>query len=39
MKFEYDINKSCINKKKHEIDFVEAQNLWRDEEKNYDNNK
>ena len=29
MKFEYDDNKSKINKKKHGIDFVEAQNLWQ----------
>jgi uncharacterized DUF497 family protein len=29
MKFEYDENKSLINKKKHGIDFVEAQNLWQ----------
>jgi len=31
MKFEYDENKSQINKGKHGIDFVEAQNLWKDE--------
>jgi len=31
MKFEYDENKSQINKKKHGIDFVDAQNLWQDE--------
>jgi len=31
MQFEYDINKSRINKEKHGIDFVEAQNLWKDE--------
>ena len=31
MKFEYDDNKSLINKEKHGIDFVEAQNLWQDE--------
>ncbi len=31
MKFEYDENKSDINKEKHGIDFVEAQNLWQDE--------
>lgn len=31
MKFEYDENKSQINKKKHGIDFVDAQNLWLDE--------
>ncbi len=29
MKFEYDYNKSKINKEKHGIDFVEAQNLWQ----------
>jgi len=31
MKFEYDENKSQINKEKHGIDFVDAQNLWQDE--------
>ena len=31
MKFEYDDNKSKINKEKHGIDFIEAQNLWQDE--------
>ena len=31
MKFEYDENKSQINKEKHGIDFVEAQNLWKNE--------
>ena len=31
MKFEYDIKKNRINKEKHGIDFVEAQNLWEDE--------
>ncbi|MEA2036813.1 MAG: BrnT family toxin [Nanoarchaeota archaeon] len=31
MKFEYDENKSHINKEKHGIDFVDAQNLWQDE--------
>lgn len=30
MKFEYDDNKSQINKEKHGIDFVDAQNLWQD---------
>ena len=29
MKFEYDDTKSKINKEKHGIDFVEAQNLWQ----------
>ncbi len=32
MKFEYDENKSQINKEKHNIDFVEAQKLWQDED-------
>jgi len=31
MKFEYDNNKSRINKEKHSIDFLEAQDLWKDE--------
>ena len=31
MKFEYDINKSVSNKKKHGIDFEEAKSLWSDE--------
>lgn len=31
MKFEYDENKSQANKEKHGIDFVDAQNLWQDE--------
>ncbi|RKY52702.1 MAG: BrnT family toxin, partial [Candidatus Neomarinimicrobiota bacterium] len=31
MKFEYDIDKSRINKEKHGIDFIEAQSLWEDE--------
>jgi uncharacterized DUF497 family protein len=31
MKFEYDNNKSRINKEKHGIDFIEAQGLWKDE--------
>ncbi len=30
MKFEYDPNKSEINKNKHGIDFDEAQELWLD---------
>jgi len=32
VKFEYDENKSRINKEKHNIDFVEAQKLWQDED-------
>ncbi len=32
MKFEYDDNKSQANKEKHGIDFVDAQNLWKDRE-------
>ncbi len=31
MEFEYDINKSRINKEKHDIDFIEAQSLWKDD--------
>lgn len=30
MKFEFDQIKSRANKRKHGIDFVEAQALWRD---------
>ncbi len=30
MEFEFDFNKSKANKKKHGIDFVEAQALWED---------
>jgi uncharacterized DUF497 family protein len=30
MDFEFDINKSNRNKKKHTIDFIEAQMLWED---------
>ena len=30
MKFEFDPNKSKINKNKHGIDFMEAQKLWND---------
>lgn len=31
MEFEYDPQKSESNKSKHEIDFEEAQRLWKDE--------
>lgn len=31
VEFEYDKNKSKINKEKHGIDFAEAQKLWQDE--------
>ena len=31
MGFEFDPVKSASNKKKHGIDFVEAQELWKDE--------
>ena len=31
MKFEYDINKSRINKEEYGIDSIEAQSLWKDE--------
>jgi len=30
MKFEFDPSKSKNNKKKHGIDFIEAQVLWKD---------
>jgi uncharacterized DUF497 family protein len=30
MPFEFDLNKSIINKEKHGIDFNEAQKLWED---------
>lgn len=30
MKFEFDPNKSLANKRKHGIDFVEAQTIWGD---------
>ena len=30
MEFEFDENKSKANKDKHGIDFIEAQELWRD---------
>jgi uncharacterized DUF497 family protein len=30
MKFEFDPKKSAANRKKHGIDFVEAQELWGD---------
>ena len=30
MIFEFDPSKSNINKKKHGIDFIEAQTLWED---------
>ncbi len=30
MEFEFDPNKSAINKTKHGIDFIEAQKLWTD---------
>ena len=30
MEFEFDPKKSEINKKKHSIDFIEAQLLWED---------
>lgn len=31
MKFEFDPKKSNTNRQKHDIDFVEAQALWQDE--------
>ena len=33
MEFEYDEIKSISNKKKHGIDFIEAQKLWNDDNK------
>ena len=30
MKFEFDAQKSTVNKTKHGVDFVEAQTLWKD---------
>lgn len=30
MEFEFDFKKSKINKKKHRIDFIAAQALWKD---------
>lgn len=33
MEFEFDPAKSASNKAKHGIDFVEAQALWRDDER------
>ena len=30
MEFEFDSNKSASNRKKHGIDFIEAQTLWED---------
>ncbi len=30
MEFEFDPNKSLANKRKHGIDFVEAQTIWGD---------
>jgi len=32
LKFEYDPNKSQLNQKKHGIDFIQAQQLWQDED-------
>jgi uncharacterized DUF497 family protein len=32
MKFEFDPEKSRLNKEKHGIDFLEAQLLWEDED-------
>jgi uncharacterized DUF497 family protein len=30
MEFEFNANKSATNKTKHNIDFIEAQKLWKD---------
>ncbi len=32
MKFEYNLDKSHSNLKKHGIDFIDAQKLWSDDE-------
>ena len=33
MEFEFDPQKSAVNKRKHGIDFVEGQALWDDPER------
>ena len=33
MEFEFDCKKSDSNKKKHGIDFIEAQKIWEDDDK------
>ena len=33
MEFEYDAHKSESNKRKHGIDFIEAQALWKDSDR------
>jgi uncharacterized DUF497 family protein len=33
MKFEFDASKSMLNKRKHGIDFIEAQDLWKDDDR------
>ena len=33
MKFEFDVPKSMLNKRKHGIDFVEAQEIWKDDDR------
>ena len=33
MPFEFNENKSILNRKKHGINFIEAQNLWNDPER------
>jgi uncharacterized DUF497 family protein len=30
--FEFDHEKSAVNKRKHGIDFIEAQDLWNDDD-------
>lgn len=30
MDFEYDLNKSNINKEKHGVDFIEGKAIWKD---------
>jgi len=33
MEFEYDAHKSESNKRKHGVDFIEAQALWKDSDR------
>jgi uncharacterized DUF497 family protein len=33
MRYEYDLNKSLVNKQKHGLDFEEAQALWLDNDR------
>jgi uncharacterized protein len=33
MEFEFDLNKSAMNREKHGLDFVDAQSIWLDEDR------